>query len=286
MNTNINQLIMQSMQGIIHHPTLKGDGYWVGFDGKGRIPMGVGGITYNAQIGDCCMGIAGDHIEPGVSLKNMDAKEHAAVMAFSCIGNTAKVISGDAKGKTGFVTGKHGGIDHVMIYFDQETLEDLNINDRIAIKAYGQGLKLLDYNDVMVMNLDPALLDKLNIKEQNGQLFVPVTHTIPSYLMGSGLGETTMMMGDYDIMTQDQSMVEQYQLSTLRYGDLVYIEDHDSTYGPHYLKGSGSIGVIAHSDSYTSGHGPGVTIILTSPNQTIQPLLDPHANIKEYLLLK
>lgn len=284
MKTNAEKVVMQSIQGSVHHPTARSDGYRVGYDGKGRIPVAVGGITYNYKIGDCCMGIPGDHVEPGVSLQNPDAKENAAVMAFACIGNEAKIISGDAKGRKGIVTGKHGGIDHVMIYFDQETLEMLNVNDRIAIKAWGQGLCLEEHEDITVMNIDPSLFQKMGIEENaDGTLSVPVTHIVPAHLMGSGLGEANMMMGDYDIMTQDHEACAQLHFDTLRFGDVVFIQDHDNTNGPHYRKGSGSVGVIVHSDSYTSGHGPGVCIILTSHSASLIPRLDPNANLIHYL---
>lgn len=285
MKTNEGKLVIQSMQGAVHHPTASGDGYWVGFDGKGRIPMGVGGITYNFKIGDSCMDIVGDHIEPGVSIKNSDSKENGALMAFACIGNEATVINGDAKGCKGFVSGKHGGINHVIVYFDDCTLEKLNINDRIAVKAYGQGCRLIDYPDITVMNLDPHLLQQLNIVENDDHtLSVPVTHIIPAHLMGSGIGETTLMNGDYDIMTQDDESNRKYQLDSLRFGDLVYIENHDCTNGAHYRTGSGSIGIIVHSDSYTSGHGPGVCVVLTSRKPKLKPIIDPHANIADILL--
>lgn len=287
MKTNETKLVIQSMQGSVHHPTAGNDGYWVGFDGKGRIPMGVGGITYNFKIGDSCMDIVGDHIEPGISLKNSDAKENCALTTFSCIGNEAVIINGDAKGEKGFITGKHGGINHVIAYFDEAALAKLNINDRIAVKAYGQGLKLIDYPDITVMNLDPRLLHKLGIIENDDHtLSVPVTHMIPAHLMGSGLGETTLMSGDYDIMTQDPLSNQKYHLETLRFGDLVYIENHDCTNGAHYRSESGSVGVIVHSDSYTSGHGPGVCVILTSRKPKIKPIMDPHANIADILLKK
>ena len=67
-----------------------------------------------------------------------------------------------------------------------------------------QGLKLDDHEDIQVMNLDPELLDKLNIQETANGLRIPVKTIIPAYLMGSGLGSTSMMNGDYDIMTQDK----------------------------------------------------------------------------------
>ena len=286
MKTNKNCLPIMSVQGCVDHPGLKGDGYWVGYDGWGRISMSVGGITYNYKIGDCCMGIAGDHIEPGVSIKHPGSKENNALMAFACIGNKAKVISGDAKGSIGYVTGKHGGIDHVMIYFDDDTLDKMTCDDRILIKACGQGLKLDDHEDIQVMNLDPELLDKLNIQETAHGLRIPVKTIIPAYLMGSGLGSTSMMNGDYDIMTQDKQANQKFHLNELCFGDLVAIEDHDNHHGPHYLKGAISIGVVVHSDSFTSGHGPGLTIILTSESQQLLPVIDQHANIAEYLGVK
>ena len=45
MKTNKEHLVIQSVQGRVHHPTMRGAGYRVGFDGWGRIPMATGGIT-------------------------------------------------------------------------------------------------------------------------------------------------------------------------------------------------------------------------------------------------
>lgn len=84
------------------------------------------------------------------------------------------IITGDGKGAKGFVTGTHGGIEHVIMYFDPAILDTLNIGDKVNVKAYGQGLKLLDYPEITVKNLDPDLLDKLNIEEKSGKLIVPV----------------------------------------------------------------------------------------------------------------
>ena len=284
MKLNKEALVIMSVQGSVDHPGLSGNGYRVGYDGRGRITLGVGGITYNYKIGDSCMGIAGDHIEPGVSLRNTNDKYNNALQAYACIGNQAKIISGDAKGRYGYVTGKHGGIDHVMVYFDEETLDLMTTDDKILIKAYGQGLKLLDYENIHVMNIDPMLLEKLPIQEHEHGISIPVVAKIPAYLMGSGLGSATTMLGDYDIMTQDYETNKQLGLDKLKFGDFVLIEDHDNHHGPHYLKGAVSIGVICHSDSYTSGHGPGVTVILTSKTNAIEGIIQEDANIAKYLL--
>lgn len=282
MKLNQEQLIRQSLLANIDHPRLRNDGYRVGYDGKGRICVGTGGITYNATIGDCCMNIMGDHVEPGASVKNKDTAENNAVQAFACIGNVAIIKSGDAKGETGFVTGKHGGVDHVMIHFNHETLLLMDGDEKILIQGFGQGLKIKQIPAIHVMNIDPSLLTKIaNVTAS--LLNIAVTHIIPSYLMGSGLGSSTTMLGDFDIMTQDKILVKELNIETMRYGDIVMVEDHNNHYGPHYLKNSVSIGIVTHSDSYTSGHGPGLTMILSGTKENICATLDPNANISNYL---
>ncbi len=283
LKTNIEKLVMQSVQGRIHHPVMRQPGYRIGSDGVPRILPATAAITYNAKIGDVCMGLMGDHVEPGVSMKNADANEDAALNVLACVGNVAKVITGDGKGALGVVTGEHGGADHVMVYFDDSVLDQLAVDDKILIKSFGQGLQLVDYPDVVCMNLDPSLLDKLDISEKDGKLEVGVAAVIPAYLMGSGLGSSTMMSGDYDIMTRDPKTLEALKLDQLRFGDLVFIEDHANNHGPDYLKGSGTLGVIIHGDSFIAGHGPGVTVLLTSRNSTLVPKYNPDANLKNYI---
>lgn len=285
MKDNRNKLIVQSIQGRIHHPIMSHPSrYRVGADGNPRICMATGGITYNFKIGDNCMYMVGDHVEPGVSLRNSDKYEDAAFNTFACIGNVAKVITGEAKGKTGFVTGKHGGIEHVMVYFDEETLEQLVVDDKILIKATGLGFELEGYPSIKFLNTSPDLFDKMNIVEKDGILEVGVTHIVPAKLMGSGLGSASMQSGDYDIMTRDEAANEEYNLDSLRFGDIVAILDHHNATGPDYKEGAVTIGVICHGDSYSSGHGPGVTVLFTSHDGTIKPVIDEKSNLKEYYL--
>lgn len=278
---NKENLVKIAVNGSVDHPRVKG--YYVGFDGKGRIPIGTGGIVYSHAIGDSCMNIAGDHIEPGISLANSSDKENHALETYSCIGNEAKIISGAMKGKVGYVTGTHGGIDHTMVYMDKEVLEEMDGTESFLIKAYGQGLKLLNYPEIHMMNIDPNLLDAMPVYDEDGYLSFPVVTCIPSYLMGSGLGSSTLMEGDYDIMTQDTRANEVNGINELCFGDFVAILDHDCTYGPHYVKDAVSIGVIVHSDSFTSGHGPGVTVVATSKLGKIKPRIEKDANLKTYI---
>lgn len=282
MKTNKDKIITHAVTGDIAHPTIS-KSYWIGFDGVPRTLPSVGSITYDIEIGDICTGLAGDHIEPGVSIKNKDSKENMTLNHLACIGNTATIITGNAKGETGTVTGKHGGIDHVIIYFSQKVLNKLVIGDKIQIKAQGLGLELLDYPEVTVMNIDPKLLERLNIEETDEKLIVPVTKVIPAYLMGSGVGSDNSRTGDYDIMLHDQNKNKKFDLNDLRFGDLVAIRDHYAGFGPHYKEGSLTIGVIVHSDSFSAGHGPGVAVILTSESDKLDYKLEKNANIAKLI---
>jgi hypothetical protein len=248
---------------------------------------GTGGITYNVKVGDCAFGWEADHVEPGVSTildqDKRDSGPNRGYNFYACIGNEARVVSGDAKGAKGVVTGHHGGAEHVLIDFPDEVLEKLTLDDKILIKSFGQGLKFLDYPDVYVYNIDPNLLEKLSIEEKDGKLYMPVVAVVPSFLMGSGIGSTSMGTGDYDIMTADKKTLKKYGLDKLRFGDIVYIQDHDNTFGRCYRKGAATIGVVIHSDCKYAGHGPGVTTIMSCAMPKIKPVIDPDANIAKIL---
>ncbi|MDU5081809.1 DUF4438 domain-containing protein [Tissierella sp. P1] len=287
LKTNRDKLVIQSVQGKIHSPIMGPSPYRISGDGRPMILHATGGITYNFQIGDCCMDLVGDHVEPGVSIRNEEVAENRALMVLSCVGNEARVISGDAKGAKGFVTGMHGGIEHVMIYFPQEDLEKMAINDNILIKAHGQGLAIEGHDDIVVMNLDPNLFEKIGIKEnENGELEVPVVTEIPAHLMGSGIGSATSFSGDYDITTGDEKAVKEYGIDRLKFGDLVLLKDCDNTYGRQYLEGAVTIGVVVHSNCILAGHGPGVTGLLSCKTSKIKGIKTEDANIANYLGVK
>ncbi|MGC8894244.1 MAG: DUF4438 domain-containing protein [candidate division WOR-3 bacterium] len=286
LRTNEKDLVIMSVMGHVAHPVKGAKPYLVTHDGKIKVLPGVGGITYNKRVGDPCVGLAGDHVEPGVSTRNTDKFDgdasayNSAYNALSCVGNEAVVVSGDAKGARGVVTGKHGGIEHVLIDFPPETLDKLVIGDKILVKAYGQGLELLDYPEIAVRNLDPRLLAKLPIKKKGDGLAVGVAKLIPGEIMGSGLGSDHVWTGDYDIQLFDDDTVKKFGLSDLRFGDIVAVLDADHTYGRIYKKGAVSVGVIVHSACLVAGHGPGVTTLLTTgvPGK-LEPYTDKGANI-------
>ena len=281
---NRDQLVQVSVMGQVSHPRAARSPYRISAKtGVAQVLPGTGGITYNKKIGDVCTGFQGDHVEPGVTLKNQDENSNGGLNVLACVGNTAKVISGDAKGDLGYVTGKHGGAEHVMIYFAQETLEKMAIDDKVQIKSYGTGLQIDGFPDIHVMNLDPDLFEKMGIKEVDGVLEVPVATTIPAYLMGSGIGSSNAYRGDYDIMTADPKTYLEFGLDKLRFGDIVLLQNCDTSYGRGYLEGAVTIGVVIHSDCIIMGHGPGVTTLMTSKKPLIRGVKSDQANIAHYL---
>jgi len=291
LKTNVSKLIKISVMGEIASPTMRSI-YNVSATGKPVVYPGMGGITYNLRVGDLACGWEADHVEPGVSSENKenDARSgqgaNTAYNVLSCVGNTAKLISGDAKGVQGTVTGKHGGIEHVLIDFPTEILENLVPGDRLLVKAFGVGLKLVDFPEIKVLNMDPALLEAWNPQPNGDKIEVPVTHIVPAAIMGSGLGANQVNSGDYDIQLFDESVVEQYGLDSLRLGDLVAIIDADHSFGRIYRQGAISVGIVIHTNCVTAGHGPGVTTLLTSAKGKIIPQINSKANIATLLKLR
>ena len=286
MKLNTDKLVMLSVIGEIASPVTPRGIYVVNTDGIPEVLPAVGGITYNLRIGDSCVGLKADHIEPGVSIKsvkNNTSYGNNSLTLFSCIGNEAKVVTGEGKGKKGVVTGKHGGIENVHIDFEPEILEDLVIGDKIQIKSFGLGMEIEEFPEIRIMNVDPGLFDKLGISASDKKLKVPVTHLIPAYIMGGGIGSTQAYTGDQDIQIFDKETREKYNLNTLRFGDIVAMMDADHTYGRMYKKNAVSIGVVIHGDCIGAGHGPGVTTIMTSGKGNIIPVIDKEANLANYL---
>lgn len=288
LRTNVQQLVEKSVIGTVTQPKISlKNPYIVDPSGQAHVLPGTGGISYNVKIGDSAFDFEGDHVEPGVSVTYAEDDRKGLLVGglniLSCVGNEARVVSGAAIGSKGVVTGKHGGVEHVLIDFSSAVLDKLVVGDKIQVKSVGQGLVLKDYTHIQVMNCDPALFQKLNIAVQNKQLVVPVTHVIPSSVMGSGIGSKHSFSGDYDIQVADREIVQKYGLQNLRLGDLIAIRDADCRYGRAFHSGAMSVGVVVHGSCLTSGHGPGVTIIMTTLEKLIVPKIEPSANIADYL---
>jgi hypothetical protein len=287
---NERELVMITVSGTVAAPLMAANPYRIGQDGRPRLLPGTGGITLSHRVGDPAVGNAGDHIEPGVSIRNEGRAvkgdrdgSNQALQLLSCIGNFARVVSGAATGATGTVTGKHGGIDTVLVDFPMEAMRRMANGDRVQVYACGQGTRLLRHPGITVANASPRLLARWGLRSVNRRLSVPVTHEIPSAIMGSGLGRNETVRGDYDIQMFDPETVRRFDLGSLRFGDLVAIIDADHRFGRSFSRRHIAIGCVVHGESSVAGHGPGVTTLLTGRSTEFEILRTPVANIAELL---
>lgn len=274
------------VQGDVCAPHIPSSIYDISAEGKALVLPSVGGICLNVRVGDNAFAFAGDHIEPAVSARHPDEKINVGFCVLACVGNEATVLSGEAKGERGVVTGKHGGVEHVMIDFPEDVMARMALGDKIGVRAFGVGLEFEDAGDIRIFNSDPDFLEQMGAAMQGDALHVPVASVVPAAIMGSGLGRHTVARGDYDIQSFDTELAAELGLRDLRFGDIVAIRDADHSYGRIYRKGAMSIGIVAHGASNIAGHGPGVTSLLTSRSGKIVPRVDPAANIATILGLR
>jgi hypothetical protein len=193
---NQSDLVMVAVMGQVAHPVAAGNPYRIGHDGVPRVLPATGGIVLNQRVGDRCVGLMGDHIEPGVALHNNNREvigarngPNLALITYACVGNIARVISGPCNGKRGLVTGKHGGVDHVLVDFPPTVLQRLQIGDRIQINSYGLGLKILGCPEINVTNCSPSLLQRWGIRENDRRLQVPCYASYSRQNYGFRIGE-------------------------------------------------------------------------------------------------
>jgi hypothetical protein len=269
---NYEDVVMLSVIGEIVSPRHAVEGYTISNTGRPVVVTRSGGITYNVRVGDRAIGWASDHTEPGVSIRNRDEGESAALATLSCIGNDAFVVAGEGKGAKGTIAGKHGG-NQVLVDFTREVMEKLTIGDKVQVRAYGRGLRLLDAPEVKLHSVSVQLLQAWPLEIADGVVTVPVAGIVPPELMGAGIGGSAER-SDYDIQTADRAVLEEHGLVGLRLGDIVAIRDHDDSFGHGYRRGAWTIASVAHADSLMMGHGPGVNVLLTSPTGKITPRLE------------
>lgn len=286
LKTNRDRLITTAVQGVVQPPGSRG--YSTTYDGKPKLALGMASINYTVSLGDPTYGWASaDHVEPDVTIQGRDrsSPSQCALAILACIGNKAKVISGEAKGAEGFYIGRHAGSDD-LVWLPKETLENLALNDKIQVKARGVGLKIEGFEDVRVNKLSPELLENMGISIEGDQLVVPTVMEIPGHIMGSGIGGPFIEYIDYDIQTTCPEVVEEYNLKKLKLGDLVAIKDHYNFYGRGRYEGAVTIGVCIHGWSDYAGHGPGLNPVLSALPGRIKTKIDPHANVAYYLGIK
>lgn len=287
--SNRDRLVSVSVMGMIASPGFPGlpaEPYRLDAHGRPFLLPTYGGIVYNVSVGDSAYGWLADCIHPGVSISQKDDNANRGLNLFACVGNTAIVMSGDAKGARGVVTGKSGRFsEHVIVHFSKTDREKMAIGDKINVKSLGVGMTLDDHPDVKLKSCSPELLESLEVTTtQTKKLAVPVTAIVPPHLLGAGAGLTSEG-GSLHIQTQDREALAAAGLDKLRLGDVVALQDFDSSYNHGYLRGGIGIGVVGQGDSPRAGYGPGVTLIMTSQTGGIEPTVSSGVNISELLAI-
>lgn len=287
--TNRADLIAISVAGQVAHPGFPGlpaEPYRLAADGTPFLLPTYGGIVYNVSVGDRAFGWAADCVHPGVSIRLPDDNQNRGLNVFACIGNRARVVTGDAAGSTGFVTGKSGRFsEQVIVHLPVEARTRMAVGDQVLVRAEGAGLELTDYEGVSLKGIDPDFLAVLPARDEEGHVVFGVVARIPSHLAGAGLGLTSQG-GSLHIQSTDRDLLGHLGIDRLRLGDLVAFEDTDSRYNHGHLRGATAIGVVCTTDGPRAGYGPGVAILMTAPAGQLGSFEEPSANLSDLLGLE
>lgn len=280
--TTADRLVVQVLTGQVWPPVTDRHAYRVDADAVPFVLPGMGGVTLGVHPGDPATGYAADHLEPGLSIRNAEPGADAGLQFLSCVGNQVTVTSGPARGASGVVIGQHA---YVLADFAEETLAQVTTGDEVSVRATGQGLRLPEHPDVVVKNLDPALLRALpGGTRPDATLEVHVARRVPAAAVGAGAGmvsefANTDLMGAYAGQSADLSL----GLEDLRIGDFVLLEDQDHRYGRGYRPGWVTIGVICTGHCRLFGHGPGPSTLMSGPREAFTVVEDPTVNLSRVL---
>jgi len=286
MKTNENLLVNVSVMGSVCQPnfqSLPAEPYRLDSNGNPFLLPSWGSVVHNVSVGDSAFGWEADCIHPGVSIKYSNEAGNRGLNILSCVGNEAIIMSGDAKNAKGFVTGKSGRFsEQVIVHFPKKIREKISINDKILIKSIGVGLKISDFENVFCKSLSPKLFNKMNVKISKNKMNIPVAHIIPEHLIGAGSGLTSES-GSLHIQTADNSEMKKHKLNNIKLGDIIYIENYDSSYQHGFLRNAWAVGIIGQTNGPRAGYGPGITILMSSKINNAKPKIETKANIVNYI---
>lgn len=286
--TNATSLVTVSVGGAVAHPTLPplpAEPYRLAADGTPFLLPTWGGLVYNVSVGDRAFGWAADCIHPGVSIRQADDMKNRGLITYACIGNVAKVMTGEAAGTRGVVTGKSGRFsEQLIVHLPLAARAKMAVGDQLVVRAEGVGLVLTDHPQVTLRSLSPTLLGVMPVRAEGGVLAVGVTARVPAHLVGAGLGLSSEG-GNVHLQTTDRALVAELGLDRLRLGDLVALDDTDSRFNHGYLRGARAIGVVSSTDGPRAGYGPGVTVLLTAPGGALGSFEQPDANLADLLAI-
>jgi hypothetical protein len=287
--TNARDLVAVSVAGAVAHPAFPGlpaEPYRLAADGTAFLLPAWGGLVYNVSVGDRAFGWAADCIHPGVSIRQADDMKNRGLLVYACVGNRAKVMTGQAAGAVGVVTGKSGRFsEQLIVHLPKAARAKMAVGDQIVVRAEGIGMTFTAHPAIALRSLSPDLLDVLPAREVHGRVLIGVTARIPAHLVGAGLGLTSEG-GSVHMQSTDRALLAELGLDRLRLGDLVALDDTDSRFNHGYLTGARAIGVVSSTDGPRAGYGPGITVLLTAPAGELESFEAADANLTRLLGLE
>ena len=286
--TNRADLIAVSVAGAVAHPSLPAlpaEPYRLAADGTAFLLPTWGGLVYNVSVGDRAFGWAADCIHPGASIRQADDMKNRGLLTYACVGNRATVMTGQAAGARGVVTGKSGRFsEQLIVHLPVAARATMAVGDQIVIRAEGVGMTLTAHPAIALRSLSPDLLAVLPAREQEGRVVFGVTARIPAHLVGAGLGLSSEG-GSVHLQSTDRALLAELRLDQLRLGDIVALDDTDSRFNHGYLRGARAIGVVCSTDGPRAGYGPGITVLLTAPAGELGSFDATGANLADLLSL-
>ncbi|HTW18852.1 MAG TPA: DUF4438 domain-containing protein [Mycobacteriales bacterium] len=276
--TNAGAVVTQVLSGEVWPPLSDRHAFRVDPDGRPFSLPGMGGVTLGVHCGDPATGYAGDHVEPGLSVRHRDPDANMALQFLTCVGNVVRVADGPAAGAEGFVIGQHA---YVLVDLPEDRMQQVATGDGVTVFAVGQGLRLLEHPAIRVKNCSPDLVASMpGATLGDGRLEVHVAAVVPPEAVGAGSGmiseyANTDLMGAYAGLGDDLSL----GLEGLRVGDLVALTDQDHSYGRGYREGHLTVGVISTGHCMLFGHGPGPSSLLSGPAEAFSVVVDQDANL-------
>ncbi len=287
--TNRADLIAVSVAGAVAHPSLPAlpaEPYRLAADGTAFLLPAWGGLVYNVSVGDRAFGWAADCIHPGVSIRQADDMKNRGLITYACVGNRATVMTAQAAGTRGVVTGKSGRFsEQLIVHLRKAARAKMAVGDQLVVRAEGIGMTFTAHPAIALRSLSPDLLDVLPAREEDGRVLIGVTARIPAHLVGAGLGLTSEG-GSVHMQSTDRALLAELGLDRLRLGDLVALDDTDSRFNHGYLRGARAIGVVCSTDGPRAGYGPGITVLATAPAGELGSVIAPGANIAVLLALE
>jgi hypothetical protein len=287
--TNRTDLIAVSVAGTVAHPSLPAlpaEPYRFAADGTAFLLPAWGGLVYNVSVGDKAFGWAADCIHPGASIRQADDMKNRGLITYACVGNRATVMTGQAAGARGVVTGKSGRFsEQLIVHLPKAARAKMAVGDQIVVRAEGVGMTFTAHPAIAMRSLSPELLAVLPAREEDSRVLVGVTARIPAHLVGAGLGLTSEG-GSVHMQSTDRALLAELGLDRLRLGDIVALDDTDSRFNHGYLRGARAIGVVCSTDGPRAGYGPGITVLLTAPAGELGSFDAPGANVADLLALE